>query len=191
MNNSQANRGRPLEELIILANRQYRAQRRAVIHKVPTAWIPLRDGRGRVVNAKVEEKAAVDFLGTYRGHSLAFDAKHCSQDRIRWDRLEDHQAQFIEDWTRAGGIGFILVGFSMIRFFVVPWEYWREGILRWRYEKGPASISIKQMWPEWEARLGGRAALDYLAVVDNLWFGGEELRSDKKREGADKILPAG
>ncbi|ABB15312.1 prophage LambdaCh01, recombination protein U [Carboxydothermus hydrogenoformans Z-2901] len=157
-----------------MANRQYRAQRRAVIHKVPTAWIPLRDSRGRIVTAKVEEKAAVDFLGTYRGRSLAFDAKHCAGERIRWDRVEDHQAQFLEDWTRDGGISFILVGFNMSRFFVVPWEFWRDGIFRWKYEEGPASISIKQMCPEWETRLGGRATPDYLAVVDKLWFGGEE-----------------
>ena len=85
----QANRGRPFEQLIEMANTQYRNKKIAVIHKVPTAWIPLRDGRGRIVSAKVEEKAAVDFLGTYCGQSLAFDAKHCSDERIRWDRLRD------------------------------------------------------------------------------------------------------
>lgn len=191
MISAQANRGRPLEELIIMANRQYRAQGRAVIHKVPTAWIPLRDSRGRVVNAKVEEKAAVDFLGTYRGRSLAFDAKHCSGERIRWDRLEDHQAQFLEDWTRDGGIGFILVGFGMERFFVVPWTVWREGLLAWKYEGGQASISLKQMAPDWEVRLGNRVALDYLQVVDSLWFseGGNEI--DQKRKGTPQVLPHG
>lgn len=182
---SQANRGRPLEELVVMANRQYRAKRLAVVHKVPTAWIPLRDGRGKVVSAKVEEKAAVDFLGTYRGHSLAFDAKHCSQDRIRWDRLEDHQAQFTEDWTRDGGIGFILVGFKMERFFVVPWEFWKEKMFAWKYEKGAASISVKQMLPEWEVSLGGRAVLDYLTVVDNLWLGKGEYRGDQDRKRAN------
>jgi len=172
----QANRGRPLEELIIMANRQYRAQRRAVIHKVPTAWIPLRDSRGRIVTAKVEEKAAVDFLGTYRGHSLAFDAKHCSGDRIRWDRLEDHQAQFLEDWARDGGIGFVLVGFGMERFFVIPWTAWRKGLLAWKYEGGRASISLKQMSPEWEVKSGNRVVLDYLQIVDSLWFSGGRER---------------
>lgn len=182
---SQANRGRPLEELVVMANRQYRAKRLAVIHKVPTAWLPLRDGRGKIVSAKVEEKAAVDFLGTYRGRSLAFDVKHCSQERIRWDRLEDHQAQFIEDWTRDGGIGFILVGFNMERFFVVPWEFWKEKMFTWKYEKGAASISIKQMLPEWEVALGGRVVLDYLTVVDNLWLRKEEYQGDQDRKRAN------
>lgn len=183
MISTQANRGRPLEELVIMANRQYRTQRQAVIHKVPTAWIPLRDARGQVVNAKVEEKAAVDFLGVYRGRPLAFDAKHCSGDRIRWDRVEDHQAQFLEDWTRDGGIGFILVGFGMERFFVIPWAVWRERLLAWKYEGGQASILLKQMPPDWEVRLGNRVALDYLQVVDSLWFseGGNEVDQEGKR----------
>jgi len=187
MISAQANRGRPLEELIIMANHQYRAQRRAVIHKVPTAWIPLRDSRGRVVNAKVEEKAAVDFLGVYRGRPLAFDAKHCSRDRIRWDRVDDHQAQFLEDWTRDGGIGFILVGFGMQRFFVVPWEVWWEGLLGWRYEHGPASISVKQMQHEWEVRRGGGIVLDYLAIVDRLFF--EEAGRSEQGKGARQTVP--
>lgn len=191
MISAQANRGRPLEELIIMANHQYRAQRRAVIHKVPTAWIPLRDSRGRVVNAKVEEKAAVDFLGTYRGRSLAFDAKHCSGDRIRWDRLEDHQAQFLEDWTRDGGIGFVLVGFGMQRFFVVPWEVWRKGTLAWKYDGGQASISLKHMSHDWEVGLGNRVALDYLGVVDRLWFSGGGNEIDEKGKRAAKVLSHG
>lgn len=184
----QANRGRALEELIIMANRQYRTQHLAVIHKVPTAWIPLRNGQGRIISAKVEEKAAVDFLGTYRGRPLAFDAKHCSGERIRWDRLETHQDQFLEDWAGNGGIGFILVGFRMERFFVIPWTTWREGMLRWQEKQGPASISVKQMQPSWEVILGGRAAvLDYLKVVDNLWFSGGN-KIDQKRKGAHQVL---
>ncbi len=167
---SYANRGRPLEELIIMANRQYRAKRQAVIHKVPTAWLPIRDRRGKIVSAKVEEKASVDFLGSYRGRSLAFDAKHCSGKRIRWDRVENHQAQFLEDWTRDGGIGFILLGFKMQKFFIVPWEFWREGLLAWKYENGAASIAMKRMRQEWEVKFGGQIVLDYLTIVDNLWF---------------------
>jgi recombination protein U len=141
-----------------------------VIHKVPTAWIPLRDSHGRVVNAKVEEKAAVDFLGVYRGRPLAFDAKHCSGDRIRWDRVEDHQAQFLEDWTRNGGIGFVLVGFGMRRFFVVPWVVWRESLLAWKRKEEQASITAERLLQRWEIPVGGSVALDYLFVVDKLWF---------------------
>ncbi|HHW14677.1 MAG TPA: recombinase, partial [Firmicutes bacterium] len=88
--NSRANRGRTLELMVEWQNASYRSQGLAVVHKVPTAWLPLRDGDGRIRSAKVERKAAVDFLGVYRGQAIAFDAKHCSADRVRWDRVEPH-----------------------------------------------------------------------------------------------------
>ena len=170
----QANRGRPFEQLIEMANTQYRNKKIAVIHKVPTAWIPLRDGRGRIVSAKVEEKAAVDFLGSYCGQSLAFDAKHCSDERIRWDRVEDHQAQFLEDWEQDGGISFVLVSFKMNRYFVVPWSVWKERYFEWKYKKGMASISLKKMQQRWEVLQGSsRAVIDYLSTVDKLLKEGE------------------
>lgn len=37
-----ANRGRDFEELIELSNRQYAHQGLAMVHKVPTAWKPIR-----------------------------------------------------------------------------------------------------------------------------------------------------
>jgi len=58
-------------------------------------------------------------------------------------------------------------------------------VLNWKYEKGAASISIKQMRPEWEVKLSGLVVFDYLDVVDNLWFEREESRNDKKREGTN------
>jgi len=67
----------------------------------------------------------------------------------------------------------------------------REGLLAWKYEGGQASISLKQMAPDWEVRLGNRVALDYLQVVDSLWFleGGNEI--DQKRKGTPQVLPHG
>jgi recombination protein U len=165
----QANRGRALEELIILANQQYRAQGIAVIHKVPTAWLPIRDNAGRIVSAKVEEKAAVDFLGVYRGRPIGFDAKQCSGDRIRWDRVEPHQALFLQEWEKSGGIGFIFVGFNFERFYVVPWQFWQERMQLWHKKEGLASITATDMKPEWETKNSKEIALNYLETVDNLW----------------------
>lgn len=168
MRGIQANRGKALEELINMANRQYRSKKLAVVHKVPTEWIPLRDRTGRIVNAKVEQKAAVDYLGVYYGRSLAFDAKHSAGDRIRWDRVEPHQADFLSDWEEDGGISFILVAFRMQHFFAVPWQAWRKGIAAWRRKEGQASISLKKMDPLWEVKATRRSVIDYLATVDNL-----------------------
>ena len=170
----QANRGRALEELIELANNQYLVQGRAVIHKVPTEWIPVRDGTGKIRTAKVERKAAVDFIGAYGGQPIAFDAKETRADRIRWDRVELHQQKFLECWHRAGGIAFVIVGFmARERFFVVPWPVWRRGLERWRDERGPASVSYLE-FVDWGCE--APSVLEYLSVVDKVWgtrYGGD------------------
>lgn len=125
---SYANRGSALEELIIICNQIYARDGIALIHKVPTEWIPLRDRTGKIFSAKVEHKAAVDFLGTFRGRPVAFDAKHTKEGRISWSRLESHQREFLLRWENCGGLAFVLVGWDMKRFYLVPIQEWgREG----------------------------------------------------------------
>lgn len=167
----QANRGRVLEQLVEIANRQYRARGVAVVHKVPTEWLPIRDRQGNVVSAKVTQKATVDFVGIYRCMAIAFDAKETAGHRIRWDRVEPHQAQFLDDWERAGGLAFILVGFtSTNQHFVVPWSYWKSG---WAQSRAGGSASVPvatlEAMPECAVQATMRAAIDYLEAVDRLW----------------------
>lgn len=142
----QASRGRALEELIERANAAYRAGRIAVIHKVPTAWVPLRDCTGRIAAAKVEQKAAVDFIGhiLLPGGPLpiAFDAKEVASGR-RWPlaRLEEHQYEYLADCAATGAFAFVLIAFWQAEsFFVLSfavleerWNAWRTG--------GPASVA--------------------------------------------------
>ncbi|MBP2654982.1 MAG: recU [Firmicutes bacterium] len=162
--NTYANRGKPFEELIIRLNMTYRNQKKAVIHKVPTEWIPLRNGTGKIVSAKVEQKAAVDFMGTYSGRSIAFDAKHTAKERISWSELQTHQAAFLDEWDQDGGISFILVSFNLQRLYVIPWTFWNTGMREWIKQDGPASLSMKQMPSEYEVK-----HYDYLKVVASLW----------------------
>lgn len=178
--NTAANRGRFLEELVEYANQQYRAKGLAVIHKVPTAWLPLRDRTGMIRSAKVEEKAAVDFLGVVNGKAIAFDAKQTSEKRIRWDRVEEHQAAFLESWKIVGGQPYILVGFvaeQPARYFMIPWAWWSDGMNGYydgyRASKGRgASISVaelaeygEQLGYKWEVFPTPYSALDYLTAV--------------------------
>ena len=174
--NGHANRGRALELMIDWQNRQYRAHGVALIHKVPTEWLPLRDGAGQIRSAKVERQAAVDFLGVYRGKAIAFDAKQTSERRVRWDRVEPHQADFLTDWERRGGLSFILVGFmgtaDQGRYYLVPWAWWRGRLedydRRSSGSRTPASVSADELAREWEIPGSPRAVLDYLAVVERL-----------------------
>lgn len=143
---SFANRGRALEDLVEWANERYRCQGTAVIHKVPTAWIPIRNGQGKIISAKVEKKASVDFLGHIRlsgGSALpvAFDAKEVSRGN-RWplSKLEPHQYEYLRDSDFTGAFSFVLIAFwEPKQFFVLPfsslekrWNSWKSG--------GPASV---------------------------------------------------
>jgi len=60
---SLANRGRGLELMVERSNDVYRAGGEALVHKVPSEWIPIRGAAGRIVTAKISRRAAVDFLG--------------------------------------------------------------------------------------------------------------------------------
>jgi len=141
-----ANRGKAFEESIIMVNEIYKA-------------------RGKAIITKVENKSIVDFLGSYKGQSIAFDAKEClSSDRIRWAELKEHQQEFLDRHYKTGGISFVFVSFKGGRYFAVPWKVWEYGLDEWQ-AGGAASIHIKDFLPEWKVP----QSLDYLPVVDRLF----------------------
>jgi len=142
----RANRGFALEELIVAANTGYRSRRLAVIHKVPTAWLPVRNGDGRVSAAKVTEKAAVDFLGHVRlgdGRAVpvAFDAKETRQPRWPLAKLEPHQYEYLADSHATGACAFVLIGFAAAgRLFVLPFPELARCWAAWQGRGRPASV---------------------------------------------------
>lgn len=165
-----ANRGQALEEFIKFANDRYRLKRMAHIEKQHTEFIPIRDSRGKVVSCKVESKATIDFLGRYKNHPIAIEAKHSSEDTIRWDRVELNQANDMDCFTaEPGTIGLVVVSFNLKRFFVIPWAFWqaaynarvRPGAIRTKPVTVTAygqtwtvptknSVRADELNPEWE-----------------------------------------
>lgn len=166
-----ASRGVALEKQIILVNNLYRRHGIALIEKVPTEWLPIRDSHGRVVSAKVTRQAAVDFVGVYGGTAIAFDAKGTREARVRWDRVEEHQAEWLKDWVRAGGLAFVLVasiGAGMReQWWLCPWEWWWHGLNLWQQGEGPASFKVGELRDEWKVpEKGGRVPMDYLSLIN-------------------------
>lgn len=116
-----------MEDLVRLANAAYRARKVAVIYKVPTEWVPIRDERGRIAAAKVERKAAVDFLGhvllpSGRAVPVAFDVKEVRRgDRWPLAKLPAHQYEYLADCAATGAVAFVLIAFwDLPRFYVLP-----------------------------------------------------------------------
>lgn len=122
--NLHANRGRALENLIDIANEKYYRAGKAVIVKQHTHWIPIRDRTGRIVSAKVEHKAVVDYKGTVKDLGpISFDAKETSSDRWYLSKLEPHQLEHLIKAREVGDICFILIAFwRYSRFFILPLE---------------------------------------------------------------------
>lgn len=181
---SCANRGMAFEALIEFANATYRNRGVAVVLKQSTRFIPIRDAGGAIITAKVEEKASVDYIGRYAGIPVALEAKHSEEPRIRFDRVEEHQKDYLDDWVRGdGAMAAVLVSFGMNRFFSVPWVFWRAAREAWERGKeivtvdaygwswrtpGMASVSAEQLLPSWEIRPGGEYGLNYLAIFDRM-----------------------
>lgn len=166
---SRANRGQQLEDLIRLANDRYKHHKLAVINKQATEFIPLRDRTGKIFSAKVEHKATVDFLGRYKHYPIAIEAKNTNTDSIRYDAVQPHQAEYMDQFTEEPGtIGLVVVSFGLKRFFAVPWTFWKAAY-EWRVRKNdrdtqlivvahgqtwaiPKKFSVKatELNPDWE-----------------------------------------
>lgn len=187
-----AKKGDPFEDLLILTNNQYKSQKVAVIHKIPTAWIPIRgavqepnslgypqaQGKTKIVGAKVEDKAVVDFLGRYHGLPIAIEAKHTESETIRWDRVEQHQEEFLDNWTYNGeGIGIVLVSYQLRQFYMVPWKVWKDNLHHWRAKGRGKGATVKLADLPYRIKPHGRVAVDYLAAVDG-WLQEERQRKD-------------
>ena len=165
---SHSNRGKGLENYVEWANAQYRAKGIAVVQKVavPTKALPdRRTGDLRVIR----EKSTVDYVGTWQGRAVAFDAKETRQPRFPFDSIHPHQVQFLADWQAAGGVSFLLVevaaGSAGAGVLLIPWvdlqRYWM------RFQAGGrASISADELSAMPVVRPGRGVALDYLAALE-------------------------
>lgn len=181
-NRSYANRGQPFEELLRVANERYAQRKIAVVEKLPTEFIPLRDARGKVCGVKVEHKSKVDFIGRYKHIPIAIEAKHTNDNTIRFDAVAEHQADYMDAFTEEPGtIGLVVVSFGLKRFFAIPWAHWKAAydarVRPTGDSKAPVSVSafgvdwtipkkksvrIDEIPPEFEIPIG----LHYLKTAD-------------------------
>lgn len=196
----KANRGKPFEDFINFANEKYQANGVAVMHKVPTEFIPLRGAYGQVASCKVEHKSCVDYLGRFRDIPVAVEAKHTKGARIDFSAVQEHQADYLDAWLSGGGrqLAFVAVSFNMNRFFMVPWEFWKAARDCWEQHKrtkqkeiaivqshgwtwetpGTASARPEDLLPDWEVKTGGYYGLQYLQIVEKI-AGGEKKNENR------------
>ncbi len=148
---SYAGRGMGLQELVNQANKQYHQLGIASIWEfgAEAKWIP----GGRLI----PKEGTVDFIGLWQGRGLAFDCKETAEDALPAANVKTHQVEFLMDFTKAGGIAFLLVAYTGPgRFFVVPIEKYFPV---WAGRRGLKIEEAEQIGREVGA---DRVCLDYL-----------------------------
>ena len=168
-----ANLGMRFEQFIETTNQAYERMGKAMIYKQATEWKPIRNAQGQISSAKVKRKSIVDFLGRIGSNPIAFDAKDTQENRMRFDRVEQHQAFFLDGWiNNPHAVGFILVSFGPVGsnlIYVVPWAWWSKKLesyhmaKRLRKQLFEASFCPEDLQKEWRVFRG-----DYLAAVEQI-----------------------
>jgi len=185
-NRSYANRGMPLEDCIQYSINHYQYSHEAVICKIPTKFIPIRNAYGKIVNVKVEEKSTVDFIGRYKGIPVAFEAKNTNTNRISLSAVQPHQERFLDSWDlQPGAAAFVIVAFNNLQdFYRIPWSYWKTCLELWRTSKGKkqhvkiggliwtttgkASMAPEELPPAWKLDASNVYRLPFLEDVEKI-----------------------
>lgn len=166
------NRGMSLEGLINRANEYYVEEDIAVIYKKPTpiGIIDVDYSRNRITNAYFKDKSTFDYNGIYRGKYIDFEAKEShSKTSFPLSNIHKHQFTHLKQILKHGAISFLIVnirneyyllkGEDLIDFVSsntrksIPYDFFRENCVRI------------------EEKL--RPTIDYLKVVDEVYFKGE------------------
>jgi recombination protein U len=132
-----ASRGMAFEAALEYQHNLYAARGVALLHKVPT---PIAVGGRRTGGSHggVWERAwpvkqsIADYLGVWTergGRALAVEAKEAAGLRWPFDRLPEHQREFLSEWTLAGGLALVVLRWTATdELWVLDWPTLRAAM---------------------------------------------------------------
>lgn len=166
--NSRGLRGSTLEEMINLTNEKYRANRLAVIQKVPTPITPIRMDKTtrHITLAYFEQKSTVDYIGVVQGIPVCFDAKECAADTFPLQNVHEHQIEFMREFEEQKGIAFLLIYFKkQDLFYYLPfeklWNYWERA-----RNGGRKSFRLDELDPHYQISTHNGVFVHYLEILN-------------------------
>lgn len=168
------NRGAAFEMLLQFTNDYYKLKGLAVIEKRSTPVKVTKSSGTRVLAGYYEKKSTVDYDGVYKGRALFFEAKSITDlDRFDLKRVEEHQYDHLSLCYEQGAICFVLVEFVRQRkTYLLPFTALRA--YRSHAEQGGRkSMTLDNFEIDAYEVRQGRCPLDYLVVVDRVWFAGD------------------
>lgn len=163
--NSRGLRGSAFEDVINMTNEQYRKEGLALIQKIPTPIKPIEiDSEKHVIKlAYFDQKSTVDYIGVMGGIPICFDAKECGKKSLPFSNIHPHQVAFMDDFSKQGGISFLLVHFTDYgETYVLPIE-----VLKQYYDdpEGRSSVPYTAFDKELQVPKENSLYLNYLATV--------------------------
>ena len=171
-----ANRGMTLENDIGVANEYYLNNNKAVIHKKPTPIQVLHiknleSGSTKIDDAYFLTPSTTDYNGIYKGKYIDFEAKETKNTtRFPLANIHAHQYIHLKKIKEHGGIGFFIISFTKLNevylidaSIIIDYFERNESSIPYDTIKSKGHI-IKYSYP---------LLLDYLKVVDNIYFNEE------------------
>ena len=165
-----SHRGMNLEDDINQSNEYYRNKDIAYIYKKPTpikvTKVDFRKDRTSTIKeAFYEEPSTTDYNGIYKGYYIDFEAKQTkNKTAFPLANIHKHQIKHLENITRHGGIGFIVVRFDLLNETYLLKD---DDLFSFIKSNDRKSIPIKYFKEKgYLIKEGYNPRLDYLKVVD-------------------------
>ncbi len=181
-----SHRGMNLEDDLNQSNLYYREHDLAYIYKKPTpikiTKVDFNGKRSAIIKeAFFMEPSTTDYNGIYKGYYIDFEAKETKcKTSFPLSNIHPHQLKHLENILAHGGIGFIVV-----RFTLLGQTYLLDGEQLFLFLNNTSSKSIPYAYFKTNAflieeRLNPR--LDYLKIIDKLL----EVKENEKNSSKAK-----
>lgn len=168
------NRGMDFEALINDTNEYYLEINKALIYKKPTPIGISKasyNAHGRVINeGYFLAPSTLDYNGLYRKRYIEFEAKETkAKTSFPLANIHDHQIKHIYKVIEHGGIVFLLIKMNGIVFLLTG-----EDFITFLKENNRKSIPYSYFEQKaFIVKEKIRPALDYLPIIDDIYFKGE------------------
>lgn len=172
---NRSNLGMTLEGDIEATNQFYLDKQRAVIYKKPTpvqvvtVSYPARN-KAKITEAYYKTPSTTDFNGVYKGYYIDFDAKETSsKTSIPLKNIPEHQIIHLKRIVDAGGIGFMIVYFSVYsEYYFLPFDVLYDHYLS-SLNGGRKSITYETFKTlAYPIKFGFNPRIDYLKIIDEI-----------------------
>ena len=161
-------RGSELEDIIKFTKSYYRNRDLDVVQKIPTpiTHVEVDNKKHTIKLAYFDSQSTVDYIGMAQGVGICFDAKETSKKSLPVQNIHEHQISFMEEFSKHGGVSFLLVHFSAAgTYFFLPIEVLRQ---YWADARGGGrkSIPFSAFEERYEISMKQNGVLNYLEAVN-------------------------